>query len=143
MGVRGDGFLDPGGERVGPVEHHAQREGVMFGEVPGERLAQDAHFGAHAFPGTKGAGAVTGHVCAVSRLVGHRDPGLQRCRSCGVPGFPPAARVGGVWLGLGCACLRFAYLFWCIAVLVAGWAEDGVGRWLVSGGRRGEWQVPG
>ena len=100
MGVRGDGFLDPGGERVGSVEHHAQRECVMFGEVPGERLAQDAHFGAHAFPGTKGAGAVTGHVCAVSRLVGHRDPGLQRCRSCGVPGFPPAARVGGV-AGLG------------------------------------------
>jgi hypothetical protein len=43
-GERGDGLLDPdreridlGGERVDAVNHHAQQERVMLGEVPGQR----------------------------------------------------------------------------------------------------------
>jgi len=49
-------------------------------------------------------------------------------------GFPlPPASAG--WLGLGCACLRLTYLFWCIAVLVAGCG----GRWgRQVAGERGE-----
>ena len=54
MGVRGDGLadargegIDLGGERVDPGEHHAQHECVVIGEVPGERLLQDAGLGAH------------------------------------------------------------------------------------------------
>ena len=57
-GVRGDGLLDPGGERsdlggerVDAVEHHAQQESVVIGEVPGERLLQDTHLGAHLLAG--------------------------------------------------------------------------------------------
>jgi hypothetical protein len=49
-----DGLADPGGEgidlggeRVDPGQHHAQHEGVVIGEVPGERLLQDAGLGAH------------------------------------------------------------------------------------------------
>jgi hypothetical protein len=60
-GERGDRFFDPGGERidlggerVGAVEHHAQQERVVVGEVPGQRLLQDAHLGAHLLAGEVG-----------------------------------------------------------------------------------------
>ena len=49
-----DHLFDPGGEgvylggqRVGPGEHHGEQEGVVLGEVPGERLLQEARLGAH------------------------------------------------------------------------------------------------
>jgi hypothetical protein len=61
VGVRGDGLADPGGEgidlggeRVDPGQHHAQHEGVVIGEVPGQRLLQDAGLGAHAPAGQGG-----------------------------------------------------------------------------------------
>jgi len=54
MGERGDRLFDPGGEgvdlggqRVDPGQHHGQQKRVVLGEVPGERLLQDARFGAH------------------------------------------------------------------------------------------------
>jgi hypothetical protein len=57
-GVRGDGLADPGGEgidlgggRVDPGQHHARHEGVVIGEVPGQRLLQDAGLGAHVLAG--------------------------------------------------------------------------------------------
>jgi hypothetical protein len=66
MGERGDRLFDPGGEgadlggqRVDPGQHHGQQKRVVLGEVPGERLLQDARFGAHraAGQGGKGVGA--------------------------------------------------------------------------------------
>src|SRR4029077_914119 len=60
-GVRGDGLADPGGEgidlggeRVDPGQHHAQHERVVIGEVPGERLLQDARLGAYVPAGQGG-----------------------------------------------------------------------------------------
>jgi hypothetical protein len=48
-GERGHRLVDPpgqlvdlGGQRIDPVEHHAQQPGVMVAEVPGQRLGQDA-----------------------------------------------------------------------------------------------------
>src|SRR5262249_19175929 len=60
-GGGGDRLLDPGGEgvylggeRVDPGKHHGQQEGVVLGEVPGERLGQDALFAAHGSAGQAG-----------------------------------------------------------------------------------------
>jgi hypothetical protein len=57
-GERGVGVFDPGGERIdlggeraGAAGHHARQERVVAGEVPGERLPQDAHLGAHLLAG--------------------------------------------------------------------------------------------
>jgi hypothetical protein len=86
-------------------------------------------FGA-CFPGTEGAWAVTGLVCAVSRFVGHRDPGLL-VRELRCPGRPRRRGVAGLGVCLFAVDIPVLGVSRCLSLAVA---EDGVGRWLVSEG---------